>query len=175
MELQAFTGSPQAVFLDLFDSFEAVEKAGGDLARVNEAHPELVRLHAGISDTLARETTILAVRRDSPSLNTMNLAAARFLRMIVVRMRPGEEQPNLDQAGRAVYEVTSGMSVPAFLIFQPLTEFTALPPVAIAAGTIAEDAVYIIEPTMSHVSREFAAQDPAFWIRPLPAESPRQR
>jgi hypothetical protein len=166
MELQAFTGPSEALFFDPFDSFEAVEKAGADLGRLYQAHPELVRMQAGINDTLSSERTILAVRRDSPGVNEINLATARFLRMLVVRTRPGEEQPTADPTPSIVYQVSSGMSGPAFLIFQAMTDFADIPTAHTTSGTIVEDSVYAIEPQMSHVSRAFAGQYPAFWTKP---------
>jgi hypothetical protein len=101
MELQGFTGSPEALFFDPFDSFEAVEKASAALAEVNQVHPELVRMQAGIDDTLASQRAILAVHRDSlgnadVTLATINLATARFLRMLMVRTNPGEAPPALE-------------------------------------------------------------------------------
>jgi len=167
MELQAFTGPSEALFFDLFDSFEAVEKASAVLGPLYEAHPELAALEAGINDSVSSERSILAVRRDSAGVNNINLAAARFLRMLVVRTRPGEEPPAAsDLASSVVYQVSSGMSGPAFLIFQAMTDFAAIPTAHTTSGTIVEDSLYAIEPRMSHVSREFAEQDQSFWAKP---------
>ena len=167
LELAAFTGAPEAMFFDPFDSFEAVEKVGAALAQLNDAHPELVRMQAGINDALSSQRAILAVRRDSPGVDGINLAQARFMRMLVVRASPGEEQPSVAGAAPSIiYEVTSGMPGPAFLIFQPMTAFTDIPAAAVTHGTVVEDAVYVVEPDMSHVSREFAGQDREFWTRP---------
>jgi hypothetical protein len=168
LELAAFTGTPEALFFDPFDSFEAVEKASATLGALNEAHPELVRMQAGINDALSSQRAILAVRRDSQGADEINLAQARFMRMLVVRMGPGEEPPSM--AGSTpyiIYEVTSGMPSPAFLIFQPMTAFTDIPAAAVTHGTVVEDAVYAVEPDMSHVSREFAGQDREFWMKAL--------
>jgi len=168
MEMQSFSGAPEALLFDPFDSFEAVEKAGAVLAPLNEAHPDLVRWQAGIDDALSSERTILAVRRDSPVVDTINLAQARFLRMLVIRTSPGDAPPMLDNASvpAITYQVNSGMPAPAFLIFLPMAAFTEMPPIRITAGTIVEDSVYAIEPEMSHVSRAFAGQDQSFWMKP---------
>ncbi len=66
MEMQAFTGAPEALLFGPYDSFAGVEKAGAVLGPLYQAHPELARMQAGIDDTLSSQTTILAVRRDSP-------------------------------------------------------------------------------------------------------------
>jgi hypothetical protein len=167
MELAAFTGPSEALFLGPYDSFEAVEKAGATLGPLYEAHPELARMQAGINDALSSQRTILAVRRDSPGAANINLAQARFIRMLVVRTRPGEE-PALarDPTPSVVYEVSSGMPGPAFLIFQTMTAFTDISSSDVIHGTVVEDSVYAVEPAMSHVSREFAEQDQAFWTKP---------
>ena len=164
MELQAFTGLPEALFFHPYDSFEAVEKAGTVLGPLYEMHPELLRMQAGIDDALASQRNILAVRLDSPGIDTINLAQARFLRMLVVGAGPGQQPPALPNA--IVYRVNSGMPGPAFLIFQALTAFADIPPISLTSGTILEDSIYAIEPEMSHVSRAFAEQDRSFWMKP---------
>jgi hypothetical protein len=151
-----------------FDSFEAVEKAGAILGPFEEAHPELARWKAGINDALSSERTILAVRRDSPGVDGINLAQARLLRMLVVRTNPGDAPPAIDgPAGPAiVYDVNSGMEGPAFLIFLPMATVSDIPSIHITVGTIVEDSVYAIVPEMSHISRAFAQQDQTFWTKP---------
>lgn len=170
MELAAFTGTSEALFFGPYESFQALEKASGVLASLQEAHPELARMQAGINDTLSSERTILAVRLDSPGgtpVNAqINLAQARFLRMLVVRTSPGEAPPSADdQVPSIVYQVTSGMSGPVFLIFQPLTALADMS-AHVTNGTVVEDSVYAVEPDMSHVSRAFAEQNQEFWTKP---------
>jgi len=168
MEMQAFTGTPEALFFSPYDSFEDVEKAGTVLGSLYQAHPDLAQIQAGIDETLASQRTILAERRDSPGVAAINLAQARFLRMVVVQMKPGPVAP-IDDVPAAentvVYRVTSGMPGPAFLLFQPMADFSGIPSIHVAAGTIVEDTVYAIEPQLSHISREFAAQGREFWTR----------
>jgi acyl dehydratase len=57
------------------------------------------------------------------------------------------------------------MPGPAFLLFQPMAALSEIPAVHVTAGTIVEDAVYAIEPQLSHISREFAAQGREFWTK----------
>jgi hypothetical protein len=168
MELETYTGADEALFFEPFDSFEAVEKAGAILLPFEEAHPELGRWKAGISDALSSERTILAVRRDSPGVDGINLAQARFLRMLVLRARPGDAPPTMDSArGEAIiYDVNSGMPGPTCLIFLPLAAISEMPALHATVGTIVEDSVYAIVPEMSHVSRAFAQQDQTFWTKP---------
>lgn len=124
-------------------------------------------MQAGINDTLSSQRTIVAVLRDSPGVDGINLAQARFLRMLVVRTHPGEEQPSAaDLTPSIVYQVTSGMSSPAFLVFQIITALADIPAAHVNHGTVVEDSVYAIEPDVSHVSRAFAEQDKAFWMKP---------
>ena len=167
METAAFTGPSEALFFGPYDSFEAVEQARATLGPLYEAHPELARLQAGINDALSSETTILAVRHDSPAASGINLAQARFIRMLVVRTRPGEEPAFArDLTPSVVYEVSSGMSGPAFLIFQTMPAIADIPAANLTHGTVIEDTVYAVEPDLSHVSRAFAQQDQSFWTKP---------
>jgi hypothetical protein len=163
MEMQAFTGTPEALFFGPYDSFEGVEKAGTVLGSLYQAHPDLAQIQTGIDETLASQRTILAERRDSPGVAAINLAQARFLRMVVVQMKPGDDPPIAENT--IVYRVTSGMPGPAFLLFQPMAALSEIPAVHVTAGTIVEDTVYAIEPQLSHISREFAAQGREFWTR----------
>ncbi len=163
MEMQAFSGTPEALFFGPYDSFEGVEKAGAVLGSLYQTHPDLAQIQAGIDETLASQRTILAERRDSPGVAAINLAQAHFLRMVVVQMKPGDDPPIVENA--VAYRVTSGMPGPAFLLFQPMAAFSQIPAVHVTAGTIVEDTVYAIEPQLSHISREFAAQGREFWSR----------
>lgn len=168
MEMQAFTGPAEALFFDPFDSFEAVEKAGAALGPLYAANPDLVRFQAGINDALSSERNILAVRRDAAGVDKINLAQARFLRMLVIELNPGEAHPGDDSPhleNAVVYQVKSGMPRPAWLMFQPMSSFTEIAAVHVTAGTIVEDTVYAIEPQLSHVSRAFAEQDSGFWMK----------
>jgi hypothetical protein len=169
MELQTFTGKPEALFFDPFDSVDAVEKAGAVLGPLYKEHPELVRMQAGINGALSSQRTILAVPCDSPGVNEINLAQARFLRMLVVRTRSGGEPPKLETAAAPAMmcQVNSGMPGPVFLIFQPLAASSHIAPPHVTAGTIVEDSVYVIKSEMSHVSRAFGEQDPTFWMKPI--------
>jgi hypothetical protein len=163
MEMQAFSGAPEALFFVPYDSFEDVEKAGAVLGSLHQAHPDLAQIQAGIDETLASQRTILAERGDSPGVAAINLAQARFLRMVVVQMKPGDDAPVAENA--IVYRVTSGIPGPAFLLFQPMAALSAIPAVHLTAGTIVEDTVYAIEPQLSHISRAFAAEGREFWTR----------
>jgi hypothetical protein len=163
MEMQAFSGTPEALFFGPYDSFEGVEKAGAVLGSLYQAHPDLAQIQAGIDETLASQRTILAERHDSPGVAAINLAQAHFLRMVLVQMKPGDDPPIAENT--IVYRVTSGMPGPTFLLFQPMAAFSQIPVVHVTAGTIVEDTVYAIEPQLSHISREFAAQGREFWTR----------
>ena len=165
MEMQSLSGLPEALLFEPFDSFEAVETANAALEPLQQEHPELSRIESGIHDVLSSETTILAVRRDPPGARQINLAEVRFLRMSIVRTNPGETPRGIESPG-IIYQVTSGLPGPAFLVFQPLTALSDVPLVPIAMGTVVEDSVYAIEPEMSHVSRAFAEQDQSFWMKP---------
>jgi len=85
-----------------------------------------------------------------------------------------------------VYQVNAGMPSPAFIIFVPMSNlrqnddllsrreaiqeaegesgFEQMQQVARDAYERVESNIYAIRPDMSHVSKEFAAEDPEFWL-----------
>jgi hypothetical protein len=201
IELEAVTGSPGALFFDPGQSYEDIEKAGAQLGSIFAAHPELAQKQQQIDELLASSSTVVALRRDDLGyrVESMDLAKSRFLRIELVRVRPGHERDFADaqttlrtsleksksDAARVIYQVNHGMTQPTFLIVEALRSLKELDD-WIAAGKkldqaesdvdrvhlerIAQDAylsreinLYGIHPEMSHVSKDFAMQDPQFW------------
>jgi len=206
IDLEAVTGPPGALFFDPGQSYEDIEKAGGQLGSIFAAHPELAQMQQQIDEVLTSSSTVVALRRDDLDYHadSMDLAKARFLRIELVRVRPGHERDFADaettlrslleksksDAARVIYQVNHGMTQPTFLIVEALRSLKQLDDSIAARKTldqaaadvdrihlerIAQDAylsretnLYGIHPEMSHVSKDFAMQDPQFWRVPRP-------
>ncbi len=136
LALQSATGSPHVLYFDGFDTFAEIEKAGTDVAEGLNTYPELATLQQKLQEFVTATRTIMAFRRDDLSyhLNKVDLAKARYVRVSVFQLRPGYEDEFAD-AFRArarvheandietpwmVYQVHSGLTLPAFLEFQPM-------------------------------------------------------
>ena len=92
-----------------------------------------------------------------------------------VLVPPGQEQA-FEEAVRAsagdtnwvVYAVNAGMPEGSYLMFAALTEMKQLDKdvgTARLSQFPGETNFYVVRPDMSHVSKEFAAGDPGFWLR----------
>lgn len=203
IELEAVTGVPQALFFDPANSFEELDRAGAMLASTFESHPELGLQQQQIEERLASSKTVVAARRDELGFGVerIDLTKARYLRITVVKLRPGRERDFAEAEnnrrsalGRAhadlawaVYEVHAGLELPTFLIVEPLRSLQAvdkgieirrkaeqdlqeaeskrLDEITREAYVSVESNLYTIHPEMSHVSKEFAAGDPGYWIQ----------
>jgi hypothetical protein len=136
IDMEAISGSPEALSFDSFDSFDEVEKASTGWPRLFSAHAELGRLQGEINALLASQRTVIAVRRDDVGYraNSIDLSKARFMRVLKVLLFPGHENDFLE-AFRAlsaayerinsdtpwvVYQVNVGGTTPNFIVFLPM-------------------------------------------------------
>jgi hypothetical protein len=136
LALQAVTSSPHVLYFDGFDSFAAIEKAGTDVAQGLGIHPELASLQQKLQEYVSATRTVMAFRRDDLGyrLNKIDLAKANFVRASIFQFRPGYEE-EFAEAIRArariyetndietpwmIYQVHSGLPLPAFIEFQPM-------------------------------------------------------
>jgi hypothetical protein len=134
--MDSVTGEPEVLSFDPFDSFAQMEKPLGEWGAIYAAHPELGRLQAQINSALTSQRTLIAVRREDLSYraNRIDLAKARFLRVLEVRLHPGREEEFAEAFKKlsaayektesdlpwVVYQVNVGMPSPTFLAFVPM-------------------------------------------------------
>jgi hypothetical protein len=209
IDLESVTGMTEALSFDPFDSFEQIEKAGAAWSQIFGGHSEIARLQEEIKGVVASERTVIAVRRDDLGyrVSAINLAQARAMRVLEVRLNPGHEN-DFVEAFRAlsaayekmnsetpwvVYQVNAGMASPAFLVFVPMTAIRQnddllarrqalqeaegeqcsrrMQEIAREAYATTESNIYVVSPEMSHVSKEFAAENPEFWLQGAGSEN----
>jgi len=186
IELESMTGPPQALFVDPANSFAEIDKAGVVLAQLYGTHPDLAQSQRLIEDLIANSRTVTAELRDDLSLNTgtINLAKARYLRIRTVQVHPEREHdfinsitlnrgPGQAHANGAwvAYQVNAGLPDLTFLFLEALHSMQDVDQFSTTGGGLtpfgawlsSEANLYAIHPEMSHVSKDFAAADPAFW------------
>ncbi len=136
IDLESVTGTPETLSFDPFDSFEEIEKAGVSWSQIFAGHSEIARLQEEIRAVVSSERTVIAVRRDDLGyrVNSINLAQARAMRVLEVRLNPGHENDLVDafqtlaaayekmnsDTPWVVYQVNVGMPSPSFLVFVPM-------------------------------------------------------
>jgi hypothetical protein len=136
IDLQAVTGSPEALSFDPFDSFAQIDDAFVAWPQLFASHPALARMQQQIDALVTSERTLIAVRRDDLSFRSaaIDLSKMRFLRVLEIRLHPGREN-DFAEAFKilsaayekinattpwVVYQVNSGMTSPTFLAFVPM-------------------------------------------------------
>jgi hypothetical protein len=197
IELEAISGSPEALFFDSASSFQEIDRAGQLLSEMYTAHPELGQLQNEIEERMASSKTVFAkLREDMGRPSRVDLSKAHYWRITVVNVRPGHESDfaEADKArGRSnpdaawiVYEVDSGTELPKFIEIETLGALAdagkryGVEPNSKQAqkerDQIRQDAyvsvesnLYAVHPEMSHVSHSFAAGEQEFWA-PLAAK-----
>jgi len=201
IETEALTGAPGALFIDPFDSYDDLDRAGATFASAYARHPELAHLQQEIDDLISDSKTLIAVRRDDLGYrsDTIDLSKARYFRVDVLHVYPGHEADftqaakiaaGADQRVNAplpwvVYEVDAGSTRPLYLAFTTMHALKEADEILNAQKRIqqtdsatsgllrdiardtyssTETNFYAVNPAMSHVSQQFAAGDPQFWI-----------
>jgi hypothetical protein len=176
IEMESLTGPPEALFFDPASSFEDIEKAGTALAQLYSTHAEVAQTQGEIMQLVASSRTVTAVRRDDlgPRANTIDLTKARYLALRVLHVPSGQEGAFSEAVkggagAQAVYEVNGGMPDGTYLLFSAMTGLKDLDQ-ASPSGNLdsrfsGETNYYVIRPDMSHVTNDFAAGDPGFWVQ----------
>ena len=137
IDLEPITGDGQSrASFDPFDSFEELDKAGAEWAKIFSQPSEIAKLQEDLQVLVASEQTVIAVRRDDVGYraNTIDLSKARILRLLEVRLHPGRENDFIEafktlaaayekinsDTPWVVYQVNAGMPTPSFLVFVPM-------------------------------------------------------
>jgi hypothetical protein len=138
IDMQSITGSPRTLFFDPLDSFEELDRDFDLFRDIYAAHPDLVTLRQQIQSLVAKEKTMIAVRRDDLGYRakSIDLSKARYMRVLEVRLNAGRENDFVTAfqiLGAAyekinsdtpwvVYQINVGEESPTFLAFVPMRE-----------------------------------------------------
>jgi hypothetical protein len=136
IDLEAITGPSERLSFDPFDSFEQIDRAAAEWPKIYAANRQIGPIQEGIQALLSSERSIVAVRRDDVGYRAgaIDLAKARVMRTLEVRVHPGREKDFVDafkvlaaayektnsDLPWVVYQVNAGMPSPTFLIFVPM-------------------------------------------------------
>jgi hypothetical protein len=135
LAMTSITGPNEAWFVSGYDSYEAMEKQTKAEESDTALSAELSRLQAADGEFLESTRSITARFREELSLRPpLNMGSYRYLSVTTIRVRPGMGSKFIElrkiikaaheKAGMkdyySVFEVQSGMSGPAFLIFVPM-------------------------------------------------------
>ena len=140
--LQSVTDTPHVLYFDGFDTFDEIEQTGGTLAKGLEAHPDIAALQKKLQDSVSGTRTVMAFRRDDLGyrLNKIDLSKSHFVRVSIFQLRAGYEDDFADavrnrarsfesgdvDAPSMVYQVHSGLPLPAFIEFQPMNSLSEI-------------------------------------------------
>ena len=135
-DLQSLTGPREALTLNPFDSFDHLEQAIAAWNQIYAAHADMARLREQMDELVAGEDTTIAVRRTDLGyrVSDIDLASARFMRVIEVHVLPGHESDFTEGAKIlsdayekarvdtpwAVYQVKMGVQSSNFLVLMPM-------------------------------------------------------
>jgi hypothetical protein len=197
LALSSITGSPHILYFDGFDSFGDVEKTDDVIAGVLATRSDLVGLQEESKSYLSASTTVLAFRRDDLGyrMNKVDLAKAKYVRVTFVQLRTGTDadfaeavrsvrqfyQANDVDAHWVIYQVDSGMNLPAYFQFQPMDSLQEMDAAHNRAKNLrspdwdllrqkliqslqtslvtAEPEIYRVDPKMSHPAPEPSARE----------------
>ncbi|MGH9710001.1 MAG: hypothetical protein ACRD37_05610 [Candidatus Acidiferrales bacterium] len=136
LESQSFTGAPDAMSLNFFDSFADAETALHALGVAAATHPELTPMQQQLLTYTSSVTNAIAVRRDDIGYraDAIDFSKARILRVATVVVRQGREEEfaeairglasayekvNADSPW-VLYHVNAGAPATTFVFFMPM-------------------------------------------------------
>lgn len=135
LAMASITGANEAWFVAGYDSYDAWEKQTKSDEADKTLSAEFDRLSAADSEHLDGARSITAIFREDLSLRpALNIGDYRYMNVVTVRVKPGfsGKYAEMRKAIKAahektgmkdyfsVFEVTSGMQGPAFLVFVPM-------------------------------------------------------
>ena len=175
--ITSITGPNEALWINGFDSIDAMEKVWHEYADNTEIMQELNSVAEKKADLAFPGTNLVARFREEMSFAPG--IAPRFLSITVLRLHPGGAaafrtlrmpfKQILERAGRPqwVYQVTSGAEDDTFLIVTPartMQEIFSTPtPTVSDLAVSSETRLYAISPSMSMPARTWVEADPEFW------------
>jgi hypothetical protein len=201
LAMTSMSGPGEAWFLGGYDSFAALETDQRNVEKTPTLSRELDRLSQLDGELLSGTRGILAVYRPDLSYRPdIDIAQMRYVALTIMTLKPGydsafAEVRKLVHAGHekakmdehwAMYQVTSGMPGPAYLLMIPMkslqeadaaqeshgkpyqdalgaTGRQQLRDFARAGMATSETKLFAFSPKMSYPSDKVVASDPEFW------------
>lgn len=135
LAMTSMTGPNEAWYVSGYDSYEAWEKQSKAEMADSALAAETMRLSTADGEMLDNVRSVTALFREDLSLRpALNIGSYRYMNVVTVRVRPGfqgkyAEARKMIKAAHeksglkdyySIFEVQSGMTGPAFLIFIPM-------------------------------------------------------
>ncbi len=200
LAVASLTGPGEAWFLTGYDSFEAWEKDNKAAEKATALQAELAQLGEKDAEYVSNGRSIAAFHRADLDYNApVNIGQMRYFRINTYRVRPGHE-PDFVEAAKtvratyeklgvevhwAVYQVSSGMPSPTFLVFVPTKSLKEideglarvmafqealgeengkkLQKMAAEGYLSTESNIFAFSPKMSYAPKAWVDADPDFW------------
>lgn len=216
LAMTSITGPTEAWFVAGYPNYEAWEKETKSQETDAALQAELSRLSAADGDVLDNVRSVTArFRADMSHRPNLNIGAYRYISVTTVRVRPGMQSKFVEarkmikaaheKAGNkdyySVFEVQSGMTGPAYLIFIPMKSLkevdeagplhtsaayvealggeegqNKIAELANAAIVNTDNAIFAFNPKISSPPPEYSKADPAFWNpKPMMAAAPKAK
>jgi hypothetical protein len=201
LAMTSMSGPGEAWFLGGYESFAALETDLRNVEKTPTLSRELERLSQVDGELLSGTRGILAVYRPDLSYRPdIDIAQMRYVALTIMTLKPGydsafadvrklvnagHEKANMDEHW-AMYQVTSGMPGPAYLLMLPMKSLQEADAAQESHGKPYQDALgeagrrelreftragmatsetklFAFSPKMSYPSDEWVASDPQFW------------
>ena len=201
LAMTSLSGPGEAWFMSGYESFAALEADQKNIEKAPTLAKELERLSQLDGELLSGTRGVLAVYRPELSYRPdIGLADMRYFALTIITLKPGydsafadvrklvhagHDKANMDEHW-AMYQVTSGMTGPAYLLLIPMKSLQEADvaqeshgkPYGDALGDAGrkqlrdfgrtavestETKLFAFSPKMSYPSDEWVAQDPQFW------------
>jgi hypothetical protein len=182
--LQAPKDAHDVLYLNLFESREAFDRATAAYRDAAKQHAELPNLQKKLNDLMAAQTSMWTLRREDVGRppQGVDFSTLRTVRVTTCQVRAGREgafvqavrTANPKDGSWLVYESADS---PTFLLLTlKRSALTKADGPAIPRNvrhkdvyTKAETRIYTVKPAMSHVPQSFVAAHPQLWKVPAPA------
>jgi len=201
LAMTSMSGPGEAWFLGGYDSYAALETDQQNVEKTPTLSRELERLSQLDGELLSGTRNVLALYRPDLSYRPdIDIAQMRYVALTIITLKPGydsafaeirklvhagHEKANMDEHW-AMYQVTSGMPGPAYLLMIPMKSLQEVDAAQESHGKPYQDALgdtgrqqlrdfaragmaasetklFAFSPKMSYPSDEWVARDPQFW------------
>jgi len=176
--LQSRKDARDVLYLNLLQTPADVDRYAAAYADAIKQHPDLVKLQQRLTELTAGSTTTLTTHRDDVEHTPGgDFATMRMLQLTTFQVTPGREgdfitairTADAKEAPWLVYEANEAPVFALVTLKRSASDRLDAPAIPRALRrsrgvyTKADTGVYAVRPSMSHVSRAFAAASPQFW------------
>jgi len=181
--LQSPRDANDILYLNLFDSREALDRTTAAYGEAAKQHPDLPQLQQRLSEFTVSTTSSLTTRREDidRGVRGVDFATMHTMRLTTFQVRPGREgefvrairTAHLKDGAWLVYEATDSSTFLLLTLKKTAITRSDGPPIPRTLRrfrgvyTKVDTRVYSVRPQMSRVPPAFVAADPQLWRTPM--------